>query len=156
MPLEPVLSCHGKAEALRLCGTRWFKKPLKPKKAWKEISLNRIAAAAGMAVTPMACIVRWGSNRGVYTMAVDGVDLACLMMHAQRGHSVEQWLGRIHHEDLQCIAMLDVLCGNYRHAGNIVVSPEGRVRGIDHEYAFSGKKHPQTSKIDGVIIGDVM
>eukprot|EP00939_MAST-03C_sp_MAST-3C-sp1_P002931 g2931.t1 len=53
------------------------------------------------------------------------------------------------------LAVLDVLCGNYRHGGNILIRHDGWIVGIDHTYAFS--TNPSNwGRICGPLLGRTM
>jgi len=158
--IEPTSAPYGKAREVRVCGARWFRKELN-KNSWKESAFSKIQVACGLFVTPATVLVKQGPNAGMYSCATEGVDLSCLMLHATLGNEV--LLDNLCCEDLRAIALLDVFCGNYRHASNIIVTPDGRVRAIDHEFAFSGKaskseesNNGKLGKVDGPILGRTM
>lgn len=166
-------------ELVEVAGRSFLRKEFTKREAWKCVALCKIHAmecrmesndARGyiplsFGISPEELPERIASHAGIYTQYVPRCkDVYTLMVEesiARRQNCQgDSRLKRLKKSSLTRLSILDVLCGNYRHGGNILVHSSGWVVGIDHDFAFSGSadgdEYQMWGRFDGPLLGRTM
>jgi len=165
---------------VRVAGRVFLRKEYTEREAWKCEAYCKLQATAAInheddhehvlySVTPLAFglsheDVSDVKYSGIYTELVpDTQDVYSIMLSASLGKTDrDTFESQLNSRSLVHLATLDVLTGNYRHGGNILIHrTTGRVIGIDHDFAFSGSSEGTSDvdmwgRIDGPIVGRTM
>ena len=157
-------------------GRVFLRKEYTEREAWKCEAYCKLQATAALnddvctkSVTPLAFglsheDVSDSKYSGIYTELVpDTQDVYTIMLKTTLGEIDRDMLeSALDSNSIVRLATMDVLTGNYRHGGNILIHrPSGRVIGIDHDFAFSGSPDGESEfelwgRVDGPLVGRTM